>query len=272
MPPLKPKKQKSKISQVNKDLLGETTVTVHTDTTNEDTLNSLADLADAVSKRIAEDKIDNAMSSVSADAYKIGCSTKVTASTDKKAYQGPLNPEDRKKLIDRLNARTATDEDMRRIDESMILDLPFIKAADFSVSGEFNPRPKDPAIRFRWVNNVNFIQGNMMKLMADGFEVASIDDVDVVKTPIHSRMLDGTQIKQYDVVLMKISVLKLMSIYRRNLETAAFKLDSITSGRGSEAAASQSFSDLVSTDPSAVSGYNRTKAASGREPVVFSRT
>src|SRR5258706_7263818 len=118
MPPLKPKEQKLETSQVNqvdpnqvdKDLLGE----------SEDTLNSIASLADAVSKKIASDKVDNAMSSVPADAYKIGGSTQVTASTDKKAYQGPLNPEERKKLIERLIARTATDDDMRRIDESMI--------------------------------------------------------------------------------------------------------------------------------------------------------
>src|SRR5258706_13969586 len=117
MPPLKQKKQEeiNQLDQVNqvdpnqvdKDLLGE----------SEDTLNSIASLADAVSKKIASDKVDNAMSSVPADAYKIGGSTQVTASTDKKAYQGPLNPDERKKLMKRVMALTLTDIDMSGIDK-----------------------------------------------------------------------------------------------------------------------------------------------------------
>lgn len=234
---------------------------------------SIAALAEAVAKQQKDNQANAAMGGQDPDIYKTpGANVTVTPSKDKKAYTGPLSYEDRKLILERLNARTAMDEDYRRIDESMILDLPFIKAADYSMSTEFNPRPKDPSVRFRWVNFVNFVQGNMMRLIADGFEVASVDDVDLDKTPIHPKMIDGTQIKQYDVVLMKISVLRLMSLYRRNLEAAAFKLDGVTGGRMGEAAANQAFNDLVGHDPALRSGYNQVRAASGRDPVTFSRT
>jgi hypothetical protein len=239
---------------------------------NTDTVNALADLAEAVSKKMKQDQADNTMTSVPAEAYTRGGNVQVTPSSDKKAFLGPITPRQREDMIERFRARTATDDDMRRLDESMILDLSFIKTAGYDIQDSFHPIPKDPSIRFRWVNKVNFVQGNMMRLMADGFEAASIDDVDTVKTPIHPKMIDGTQITQYDVVLMKISVLKLMAIYKRNIEVAAFKLDGITSGKMAEAAASQSFNDLIGFEPGGRGTLNKYRQASGKEPVTFSRT
>jgi hypothetical protein len=236
----------------------------------------IQNLIDQVTAKVAKDAkqhiADTTMTSVPAEAYERGGNVQVTPSTDKKAYLGPLTQRQREEMLDRFKAHTATDDDMRRLDESMIIDLPAIKTASFDLQDSFHPIPKDPSVRFRWVNNVNFVQGNMMRLMHDGFEVASIDDVDTIKTPIHPKMIDGTQIKQYDVVLMKINVLKLMAIYKRNMEIAAFKLDGVTSGNIPGAAAEQSFEHLVGSEPGGRSALNKYRIASGREPVTFSRT
>jgi hypothetical protein len=233
-------------------------------------------LIDQVTAKVKKDQkqsiADTTMTAVPASAYERGGNVQVTPSPDNKAYVGPITQRQREEMIERFKAHTATDDDMRRLDESMIIDLPYIRTASFDLSDSFHPIPKDPSVRFRWVNNINFVQGNMMRLMADGFEAASVDDVDTVKTPIHPKMIDGTQIKQYDVVLMKINVLKLMAIYKRNMETAAFKLDGVTSGNIPGAAAEQSFEHLVGSEPGGRSALNKYRVASGREPVTFSRT
>lgn len=214
---------------------------------------------------------DNAMSAIPLEEYSgPHPGVHVTPSTDNKAYQGPLTQREREDLIQRLQAKTATKADMALIDESMIFDLPFIKASDFSIPGQYDPRPKDPTIRFRWVNCVNALQSNMQRFLALGFIVATPDDVDQVKTPLADTMINGTQIKQYDVVLMKINVLKLMALYKRNMEISANKLDMIRDG--GKALAQQSFNDLVGSEPGARAGLNKTRIASNREPVWFSQT
>lgn len=214
---------------------------------------------------------DNTMTSVPGEAYKTG-GVSVEPSTDKKAYQGPLLIRQREDLIKRLQTHTATEEDMALIDESMVMDLPFIKAADFTIPGQYNPKPKDPSIRFRWVNCINALQSNMQRFLALGFTLARRDDVDEVKTPLAESMIDGTQIRQYDVVLMKIPVLQLMALYKRNVQDSLFKLDGVTSGNMSKAAAEQTFSDDISHDLMARSGYNKVRSGSGKEPVTFNRT
>jgi hypothetical protein len=198
-------------------------------------------------------------------------------SSDKKAYTGPMSPKQKDELIERLKARTATKEDLAHIDESMILDLPFIKASDFSIPGQYDPKPKDPSIRFRWVNCVNALQSNMQRFLALGFTPATPDDVNQDKTPLADSMIQGTQIKQYDVILMKINVLKLMSLYKKNIQDSAYKLDAATSGDLGRAAAGQAFEDLLGSDPDAMQtgargALNKYRVASGREPVTFSRT
>jgi hypothetical protein len=193
-------------------------------------------------------------------------------SSDNKAYAGPMNPKQRGELVERLQARTATPEDMALIDESMLMDLPYIKASDFSIPGQYDPKPKDPSIRFRWVNCVNALQSNMQRFLTLGYEPATVDDVDQDKSPLAKNMIDGTQIKQYDVLLMKIPVMQLMALYKKNIMDSAYKLDSVSSGKMAEAAAGQAFNDLVSNESGARSGYNKVRAASGREPVTFSRT
>src|SRR5580692_9066359 len=185
---------------------------------------------------------DATMTAVPIDEYtKSHAGVTVTPSTDKKAYTGQMTPRQREELMDRLKTRTATAEDMRNIDETMIEDLPYIKASDFSIPGQYDPRPKDPSVRFRWVNCVNALQSNMQRYLALGFVTASPDDVDQEKTPLAETMIQGAQIRQYDVVLMKINVLKLMALYKRNNEVSAYKLDMARTGRTGQAAAEAEF-------------------------------
>lgn len=212
---------------------------------------------------------DNAMSAIPIEEYSgPHPGVHVTPSTDSKAYQGPLTQRQREDLIQRLQARTATEADMALIDESMIFDLPFIKASDFSIPGQYDPRPIDPTIRFRWVNYVNALQSNMQRFLALGFVLTTPADVDQVKTPLADTMINGTQIKQYDVVLMKINVLKLMALYKHNMMVSANKLDMIR--EGGKALAQQSFNDLLNSGDRA--GLNQVRVASQREPVWFSQS
>jgi hypothetical protein len=241
-------------------------------------------LIDAVTKDVkksrkieAKAKQDEAMGAVDPDEYtKAHPGVTHFPSSDRKAYTGVLTPKQKEELIERLQARTATPADMALIDESMILDLPYIKASDFSIPGQYDPKPKDPSIRFRWVNCVNALQSNMQRFLALGFTPASRDDVNEDKTPLAESMIHGSEIKQYDVILMKINVIQLMALYKRNIMDSAYKLDAATSGKMGEATANQAFSDLLNNDPDAQAtgakkAIGRYREAAGREPVTFSR-
>jgi hypothetical protein len=234
-----------------------------------DPINPLADLAAKVQEHLRQNIADNSMSSAPKEAYETGGVT-VTPPTDTKAYQGQLSPRDRDDLIGRMKAGTATKADLANIDESMIMDLPMIQASNFSIPGQYSPKPKDPAIRFRWVNCINALQSNMQRFLALGFVLATPDDVDQVKTPLADSMINGTQIKQYDVVLMKINVLQLMALYKKNVMDSLYKLDSVQ--RGGVAAASQSFMDDISKDPVARGQLaSATYKRGGESPVTFTQ-
>lgn len=273
-PEAKEAKEVKEVSSVDAALIGDPTVSLDD---KESIDNFVEAVAATVVKKQKKEVTDNAMGSQDPAIYEQPGKSNVvvTAPKDKKAYGGtsPLTERQREDLINRLRAHTATDADMARIDESMIFDLPFIKAADYSITQNFSPLPKDPSVRFRWVNCVNFIQGNMMKLMQDGFEVATIDDVNTDKTPIHSTMIKGTEIHNYDTVLMKISVLKLMSLYRRNMENSLWKLEGAASGKMGEAAAMSEFNNLVSNVEGGRAALQKARISSGgQEPVTFTHT
>jgi hypothetical protein len=234
-----------------------------------DPINPLADLAAKVQEHLRQNIADNSMSSAPREAYETGGVT-VTPPSDTKAYQGQLSPRDRDDLIGRMKAGTATKADLANIDESMIMDLPMIQASNFSIPGQYSPKPKDPAIRFRWVNCINALQSNMQRFLALGFVLATPDDVDQIKTPLADSMINGTQIKQYDVVLMKINVLQLMALYKKNVLDSLYKLDSVQ--RGGVAAASQSFMDDISKDPVARGQLaSATYKRGGESPVTFTQ-
>src|SRR5215831_6399939 len=120
-------------------------------------------------------------------------------------------------VVETKRAQPATPVDLSNLDESMILDMPQIKAATFEVIDMMSLKPKDPAIRFRWANYKNFTSGNLGRYYALGFKNASPDDIDMEKTPVDPSMIEGTQIKWYDVILIKINVIRLMELYKSNI-------------------------------------------------------
>lgn len=114
-------------------------------------------------------------------------------------------------------ARAAQLIDLENMDESKLLDLPFIDAKSFDVPALLQIKPRDPAIRFRWVNYKNEEGGNLQKFKAIGYQNAVQDDVHP-DTPVGENLiLDGTTIKFYDVMLMKIGTIRLMQAYKANI-------------------------------------------------------
>jgi hypothetical protein len=116
----------------------------------------------------------------------------------------------------RQTVRPATSFDMASIDESNVLSLDFIDAHSFDVPAMLQVKPKRGDIRFRWVNYKNYEGGNLAMFKAIGFINALPEDVD---GPVSEHLLkseDGT-IKWFDVMLMKIDVLQLMGVYKKNI-------------------------------------------------------
>jgi hypothetical protein len=113
-------------------------------------------------------------------------------------------------------ARPATQVDLASIDESNVLDMPFIDAHSFDIPAMLQVKPKDPGTRFRWVNYKNYEGGNYAMFKAIGFSNAMPADVD---GPISEHLIkseDGT-IRWFDVMLMKVSVIQLMGVYKKNI-------------------------------------------------------
>ncbi len=80
-------------------------------------------------------------------------------------------------------------------------------------------------------------------------------------------MVDGTQVKWYDVILIKINVIRLMELYKTNIIKSVNKLEK-AKVKGIAEAGRQFQSDL-SAEPGAVNAYNHYKRALGKEPVEF---
>lgn len=116
-----------------------------------------------------------------------------------------------------IGARPANAIDLSKLDESNIMAIPFIKAVDNLIPSILFLKPVDPTIRFRWVNFKNYSGGNLGRFKALGFVNACPEDVDQKATPIAEGCIEGTQIKWYDVILMKINVIQLMGLYKRNI-------------------------------------------------------
>lgn len=165
-------------------------------------------------------------------------------------------------------AKPATEIDLENLDESKIMDLPFIKAATFEVMDMLNLRPKDKTLRFRWANYKNYVAGNLARYFALGYTIASIDDVDQTKQAVDPSMVDGTQVKYYDIILLKIPVLRLMELYKANIVKSVNRLSRFRE-RGIREANRQ-FSADISSNPGLSNAYNKMKAGlGGREPVEF---
>lgn len=115
--------------------------------------------------------------------------------------------------------RPATKIDFENLDESMILDLPFIKAKSFDVAAMLHMKPKDPEVRFRWVNWKSNEGSNYQMFKSIGFKNAVVADINQNVTPVGDNLLqDGDNIKYHDVILMKVNVLRLMQAYKANIQ------------------------------------------------------
>lgn len=119
-------------------------------------------------------------------------------------------------------ARPATPQDLSQLTESDILNLDFVDAKSFDIPAMLQVTPKDGGTRFRWVNFKNYEGGNYAMFKAIGFENAKPEDV---KDELSQHLLkeDGT-IKWFDVILMKVPVLHLMGIYKKNIIKALMKV------------------------------------------------
>lgn len=119
-------------------------------------------------------------------------------------------------------ARPATQADLSNLTEADILNLDFVDAKSFDIPAMLQVKPKDGNIRFRWVNFKNYEGGNYAMFKAIGFSNAQPEDVEG-EVSEHLRKEDGT-IKWFDVVLMKVPVLHLMGIYKKNIIKALMKV------------------------------------------------
>lgn len=137
--------------------------------------------------------------------------------------------------IDPKRGRPATKIDISKLDETMIMSMPFIKTSHDIVPGILFLKPKDPTVRFRWVNYKNWEGGNYQRFRAIGFSNASKEDVDTAVTPVGDNCIEGTEIKWYDVILMKINVFVLMSLYKGNILSALQKVGRFQENAMSEA-------------------------------------
>jgi hypothetical protein len=118
--------------------------------------------------------------------------------------------------------RPATQADLSNLTESDILNLDFIDAKAFDIPAMLQVKPKDGNVRFRWVNFKNYEGGNYAMFKAIGFSNAKPEDVEG-EVSEHLLKEDGT-IKWFDVVLMKVPVLHLMGIYKKNIIKALMKV------------------------------------------------
>jgi hypothetical protein len=114
--------------------------------------------------------------------------------------------------------RPATAMDMSKITEADVMNLDFIDARSLDVPAMLQVVPKDGNIRFRWVNWKNYEGGNYAMFKAIGFENAVPADIKGDFSD-HLKKEDGT-IKWFDVILMKVNVLILMGVYKKNIMRA----------------------------------------------------
>jgi len=172
------------------------------------------------------------------------------------------------KKSNKKDAKPATELDLENLDESMIMNLPQIKAASFELNNFLNLKFKDKTLRGRWANCKNYVQGNLHRFLQLGYEVASVQDIDETKTPVDQSMIDGTTIKYHDVILLKINVVRLMELYKAGILKS---LDRLTRAKEKGLAeANRQFATDISNTPGAAKAFNDLQAArGGRPPVEF---
>lgn len=168
------------------------------------------------------------------------------------------------KILHKELAKPATQQDLTRLDESMIMALPQIKAATFELNSFLNPKFKDKTLRGRWANSKNFVAGNLHRFLSLGFQIASVDDIE---SDIDSSLVNGTTMQYHDVILLKINVIRLMELYKSGVMKAYDRLENATQKGLSEA--NRQFASSLSETPGASKAYNDYAQATGKAPVTF---
>lgn len=163
-------------------------------------------------------------------------------------------------------ARPATEMDLENLDESMIMDLPQIKAASFELNNFLHLKFKDKSLRGRWANCKNYVQGNLHRFLQLGYTIAEVADIDETQTPVDRSMIDGTQIKYHDVVLLKIGVIRLMELYKAGILKSQDRL--VRAREKGLAQAQVEFKNLVNAEPGAARAYSEMSAAHGGKELV----
>jgi hypothetical protein len=164
-------------------------------------------------------------------------------------------------------ARPSTKVDLSNLDESMIMNMPEIKVSSYELIDILNPPFKDKSLRGRWANRLNHTAGNLNKYLSIGFSYACPDDIDQTKYKLDPSMVEGTHIQYYDIVLLKIPVLRLMQLYKHNIVASITKLG--MASKDGVARANKQFQEDVSSDGNMSRGFNEFKAAHGKSPVEF---
>lgn len=163
-------------------------------------------------------------------------------------------------------AKPATEIDLENLDESQIMNLPQIKAASFELNNFLHLKFKDKTLRGRWANCKNYVQGNLHRFLQLGYSIAEVADIDETQTPVDISMIDGTQIKYHDVILLKIGVMRLMELYKAGILKSQDRL-----ARASEKGLAQAqveFKNFVNAEPGAARAYNEMSAAHGGKELV----
>lgn len=142
-------------------------------------------------------------------------------------------------------ARPATSIDLANLDETNVMSVPFLETKSFEVMDIMSVHPVDPALRFRWANFKNQEGAQYATLKAMGFENCLPEDckeADLMKSLVKE---DGS-IKYFDVVLVKINVLILMSKYKKNIMKSMNRVGKWDEGAIKEANAT--FNNSLSQD------------------------
>lgn len=172
-------------------------------------------------------------------------------------------------VLNRELAKPATQQDLTRLDESMIMSLPQIKAASYELQGYLHPKFKDKTLRGRFANFKNYVEGNLHRFLAIGFQIASVEDIDQESTPVPSSMIDGTTIKYHDVILLKINVIRLMELYKAGILKSQDRLAHARQ-KGIAEANRQFQQDLSTVDGQGKAYYkDYLQTHEGKPPVTF---
>lgn len=158
--------------------------------------------------------------------------------------------------VQRQGARPAEEFDLSKLTEADIMDMPQIEAADFDTLTFLDKiLPKEAHMRFHWVYcgtaaKVDAGPVNVARYQNWKFDFASLEDVQDEGLDFARALLnDKGRIQYYDIVLMKVDVFRLMSLYKRNILKGTKRMENIK--KNSERMAEESFRELVGVDPRA---------------------